>query len=53
MRSLNPDAEHFAFLDEMAASGTVDTVLAASYPVRESPGLRSEEAKAIASASMA
>ncbi|MBR2804919.1 MAG: hypothetical protein IKE20_07250 [Eggerthellaceae bacterium] len=47
MRSLNPDAEYFAFLDELRDSGTVNTVLAASYLVREFPGLRAEEAKAI------
>lgn len=47
MRSLNPDAEYFAYLDELRDSGTVNTVLAASYLVREFPGLRAEEAKAI------
>ena len=47
MRSSNPDSEHFAFLDDLAASGTVNTVLAASYLVREFLGLRAEEAKAI------
>ena len=47
MRSLVADSECFAFLDDLAASGTVNTVLAASYLVREFPGLRVEEAKAI------
>ena len=47
MRSLNSDSEYFAFLDELGDSGTVNTVLAASYLVREFPGLRAEEAKAI------
>lgn len=47
MRSLNLDAEHFAFLDALRDSGEVSTVLAVSYLVREFPGLRAEEAKAI------
>jgi hypothetical protein len=47
VRSLNSDSEYFAFLDELRDSGTVNTVLAASYQVREFPGLRVEEAKAI------
>jgi hypothetical protein len=47
VRSLNSDSEYFAFLDELRDSGTVNTVLAASYLVREFPGLRVEEAKAI------
>ena len=47
MRSLKPDSEYFTFLDELRDSGTVNTVLAASYLVREFPGLRAEEAKAI------
>ena len=47
MRSLNSDAEYFTFLDELRDSGTVNTVLAASYLIREFPGLRAEEAKAI------
>ena len=47
MRSLNPDAERFAFLDALRDSGEVNTMLAVSYLVREFPGLRAEEAKAI------
>ena len=47
MRSLTPDSEYFAFLDELRDSGTVNTVLAASHLVREYPNLRAEEAKAI------
>ena len=47
MRSLNSDAEYFTFLDALRDSGTVNTVLVASYLVREFPGLRAEEAKAI------
>ena len=47
MRSLVADSEYFAFLDELRDSGTVNTVLAASYLVREFPNLRAEEAKAI------
>ena len=47
MRSLAPDSEYFAFLDELRDSGAVNTVLAASYLVREYPNLRAEEAKAI------
>ena len=47
MRSLNPDSEYFEFLDELRDNGAVNTVLAAAYLVREFPGLRSEEAKAI------
>lgn len=47
MRSLNPDAEYFAFLDALRDSGEVNTMLAVSYLVREFPGLRAEEAKAI------
>ena len=47
MRSLNSDSEYFAFLDELRDSGAVNTVLVASYLVRELPGLRVEEAKAI------
>lgn len=47
MRSLNPDAEYFAFLDALRDSGEVNTMLAVSYLVREFPGLRTEEAKAI------
>ena len=37
MRSLNSDSEYFAFLDELGDSGTVNTVLAASYLVRTAP----------------
>jgi hypothetical protein len=47
VRSLAPDSEYFAFLDELAASGTVSAVPLASYLVWEFPRLRSEEAKAI------
>ena len=47
MRSLNPDAEYFAFLDALRDSGEVNTMLAVSDLVREFPGLRTEEAKAI------
>ena len=47
MRSLNLDAEHFEFLDALRDTGEVSTVLAVSYLVREFPGLRAEEAKAI------
>ena len=35
MRSLNPDAEYFAFLDALRDSGEVNTMLAVSYLVRE------------------
>ena len=51
MRSLDPDAEHFAFLDETAVSGTINTVLAASCLVRVHGSarlLRREEAGWIA-----
>lgn len=47
MRSLNPDAEYFAFLDALRDSGEVNTMLAVSYLVRGFPGLRAEEARAI------
>ena len=47
MRSLNPDSDYFEFLDELRDNGAANTVLAVSYLVREFPGLRSEEAKAI------
>ena len=47
MRSLVPDSKYFAFLDELRDSGTVNTVLAASYLAQEFPCLRAEEAKAI------
>ena len=47
MSSLKPDAEYFAFLDALRDSGEVNTMLAVSYLVRELPGLRAEEAKAI------
>ena len=47
MRSLVPDSKYFAFLDELRDSGTVNTVLAASYLAQEFPRLRAEEAKAI------
>ena len=47
MRSMRPDSEYSAFLDELRDSGTANTVLAASYLVREFPTLRAEEAKAI------
>ena len=47
MRSLNPDAEYFAFLDALRDSGEVNTMLAVSYLVREFRGLRAEKAKAI------
>ena len=47
MRSLVPDSKYFAFLDGLRDSSTVNTVLAASYLVREFPNLRAEEAKAI------
>ena len=46
MRSLAPDSEYFAFLDALRDRGEVNTVLAASYLVREFPNLRAEEAKA-------
>ena len=47
MRSLAPDSEYFAFLDALRDSGEVNTVLVATYLVREFPGLRAEEARAI------
>lgn len=47
MRSLNSDSEYFEFLDELRDGGTVNTVLAATYLVREFSGLRAEESKAI------
>ena len=47
MRSLASDSDYFAFLDSLRDSGEVNTVLAASYLVREYPHLRAEEAKAI------
>lgn len=47
MRSLRPDSEYFAFLDELRDGGAVNTVLSAAYLVREYPELRAEEAKAI------
>lgn len=47
MRNLLPDSEYFAYLDGLRDEGAVNTVLAASYLVREFPHLRPEEAKAI------
>ena len=47
MRSLVSDGDYFAFLDALRDSGEVNTVLAATYLVREYPNLRAEEAKAI------
>ena len=47
MRSLASDNEYFVFLDALRDGGEVNTVLAASYLVREYPHLRAEEAKAI------
>ena len=42
-----PDGDYFASLDELRDSGEVNTVLAATYLVREFPNLKAEEAKAI------
>lgn len=47
MRSLVPDGDHFAFLDALRDSSVVNTVLVATYLLREYPTLRAEEAKAI------
>ena len=47
MRSLVSDSDYFAFLDALRDSGEVNTVLAATFLVREFPNLRPEEAKAI------
>lgn len=47
MRSMHPDAEYFAFLDEMREKGEVSTVLASVALMEEFPGLRPEEAKAV------
>ena len=47
MRSLVPDKDYFAFLNALRDSGEVNTILAASYLVREFPNLRAEEAKVI------
>ena len=47
MRSLTSDSEYFTFLDSLRDSGEVNTVLAASYLVREYPHLHVEGAKAI------
>ena len=47
MRSLVSDSDYFTFLDALRDGGEVNTVLAATYLVREFPNLRAEEAKAI------
>lgn len=47
MRSMQPDAEYFAFLDEMSEKGEVSTVMAPMALMEEFPGLRVEEAKAV------
>ena len=47
MRSLVSDNEYFAYLDALRDGGEVNTVLAATYLVREFPNLWAEEAKAI------
>ena len=47
MRSMHPDAEYFAFLDEMREKGEVSTVMAPMALMEEFPGLRAEEAKAV------
>ena len=47
MRSQVLDKEHFAFLDALRDGGGVNTMLAATYLVREYPNLRAEEGKAV------
>ena len=47
MRSLATDSEYFAFLDALRDSGEVNTILAATYLVREFPNLRADEAKVV------
>ena len=47
MRSIYPDVEYFAYLDEMRNSGEFDTVMAPVALMEEFPGLRAEEAKAV------
>ena len=47
MRSMYPDADYFAFLDEMREKGEISTVLAPVALIDEFPGLRPEEAKAV------
>lgn len=47
MRCLYPDAEYFAYLDGMRASGTWDAALAPIALTAEYPGLRLEEARAV------
>lgn len=47
MRNMYPDADYFAFLDEMREKGEMSTVLAPVALIEEFPGLRPEEAKAV------
>lgn len=49
MRGFYSDGDYFAYLDALALrdGGRANTVLAASLLVREFPGLRPEEARAV------
>ena len=47
MRSIHPDAEYFAYLDEMRHTGEFNTVMAPVALMDAFPGLRAEEAKAV------
>ena len=47
MRSIQSDAEYFAYLDEMRNAGEFNTVLAPVALLSQFPFLRAEEAKAI------
>ena len=47
MRSIHPDAEYYAYLDEMRRNGDFNTVMAPVSLMEHFPGLRAEEAKAV------
>ena len=47
MRGFYSDGDYFAYLDALRDGGQANTVLAASFLVREFPGLRPEEARAV------
>ena len=47
MRSIHPDAEYYAYLDEMRRNGDFNTVMAPVALMERFPGLRAEEAKAV------
>ena len=47
MRNMYPDADYFAFLDGLRDAGEMSTVMAPVALIKEFPGLRPEEAKAV------